>query len=146
MLILKATKEDVIMQLKRYSAALNNGRVKKPVLDKISNVFHTLRAKTTDEVRYIEIKESEINDLLKEYLECLVWDRNLVFSVFLGQQTSVYTKKKIEDALKSAVAVYTFPTALATDKIILYLSYLNTRDREVYDFDFAARLLRYDDR
>lgn len=134
------------MQLKRYSAALNNGRVKKPVLNKISGVFYTLRDKTTDDVRYIEIKESEIDDLLKEYLESLVWDRNLVFSVFLGQHTSVYTKEKIENALKSAVAVYTFPTTLANDKIILYLSYLNTRSSEVYDFDFAASLLRYDDK
>lgn len=145
MLILKATKSDVIRQLEGYSAVLNSGHVKKSLFEKISGIYRTLREKTTEEARYIEIDEKEIDNVFAEYLCPLITKNNLIISVYLGHRVSVYAKQKIENALKDAVAVYTLPTTLSTDKIIIYLSYLDGVNSEMYDIDFATNLLNYYD-
>ncbi len=144
MLILKAAKRDVIRHLEQYSAALG-GRVKRGVYEKISGVYHTLRDSTTSEARYLEIDENEIDSVFAEYLRPIIVKNNLVVCVYMGRQTSVYAKQKIEAALKNAVAIYTFPTTWETDKIIIWISWLNAVSSEVYDVDFAASLLRYYD-
>lgn len=145
MRILRATKSDVIRQLKSYSAKLNTGQVGKTVYERISGVYKTLRDKTTDDARCLEVDESEIENILTEYLRPIIIKNNMVACVYFGHQTSVYAKQKIETTLKGAAAVYALPTTLSTDKIIIYISYLNAACGEIYDIDFAANLLKYYD-
>ena len=145
MLILNAKKTDVIRRLEDYSSRLNISRVKKQIYERISGIYNTLQNNTTDDARYLEVDESEIENIFTEYLRPVIAKNNLVVSVYLGQQVSVYAKQKVEKALKGVAVVYVLPTTLSTDRIIIYLSFLNAVSSEVYEIDFAASLLKYYD-
>lgn len=145
MLILNAKKSDVIRRLEDYSSRLNNSHVKKQIYERISGIYKTLQNNTTNNARYLEIEESEIESVFTEYLRPVLAKNNIVVSVYLGQQVSVYAKQKVEKVLNGAAVVYVLPTTLSTDRIIVYLSFLNAVSSEVYEIDFAASLLKYYD-
>lgn len=141
MLVLRATKTDVIRQLEKYSAALNGGKVKKSVFKTISDAYEVLNNSTIEKARYIELEEKEVEDIFTEYFHPLSMKNNIVASVYFGRSVSVYAKQKIESALQNAVADYTFPTIFSGDKIMIYLSYLDAACGELYDVDYALNLL-----
>lgn len=144
MLILQTDKNNVIRQLERYSASLNGGHVKQNVYKKIAEVYQILKSKTTNNARYIEAKEQEIDNVLTEYLSYMCKRQNLTACVYLGRHTSVYARERIESALNNMVAVYSFPAAYETDRIIIYISFLNNTCGEQYDIDYGMSLLHYD--
>lgn len=145
MLILKAEKADVIHQLKRFAAALNGGRVKKPVYKKFSRIYQMLSEHTMKDARYIECTEKELDTILGEYVDPIIAENHIVVSVYFGRQVSVYAKQRVEKAFGDAVAVYCFPSTMDTESIVIYLSYMDADSGELYDIDFAATLLRYED-
>lgn len=145
MQILAATKTDVIQRLAAYAATLNGGRVKKKVYDSVARVYKMLSDQTQETARYIECSEAEIEILLREYVQPIFDENNIVVTVYLSRQTSVYAKQKVENAVRDAVAAYVFPSTLDDDRIIICLSYLSAAAGELYDIDYAANLLRYGD-
>lgn len=144
MLILQTDKNNAIRQLERYSASLNGGRVKQNVYKKIAEVYQIIQNRTTNSARYIEAKEQEIDNVLTEYLSYMCKSQNLTACVYLGRRTSVYAREKIENALNNMVAVYSFPAAYETDRIIIYVSFINNTCGELYDIDYGMSLLNYD--
>lgn len=148
MLVLTSTKKDAIHQLASYSAILSKKLVRKSIYKKILDIYTVLKNKTTNSARYIEVKESEIdNNLLDEYIHSFsIVRKNIIACIYFGGQVSPYAKQKIEEVMKDAIAVYALPiTNLSTDKIIIYLSFLKDSEREFYDVDFAINMLEYDD-
>lgn len=144
MLILKITNNDVIRYLESFSGTLGK-RVPKSIYDKITEVFDILKNRTVGDSRYIEVSEHEADNVLTEYLSHMCTKHNLTAIVYLGFQASVYAKSKIKEILNNATVIYTFPTALKTNKIFIFLSFLDDSYSELYDVDYAMNMLKYYD-
>ena len=146
MLVLKATKREVIDYLKRYASGLNGGRVKKSVWQSIDSVHRIIRDRTRNDAWYVELDQKETDDFPEEFLSPVIMENNLVVTVFLGRDTSVYTKGRLKEGFRNAARLYFFPTDQPTDKTCVYLSVLDDSARVLYDTDYALRLLVYPDK
>lgn len=146
MLVLKATKREVIDYLKRYASGLNGGRVKKSVWQSIDSVYRIIRDHTLKDAWHIELDQKETDDFPEEFLSPVIMENNLIVTVFLGGETSVYTKGRLKEGFRNAARLHFFPTDQPTDKTCVYFSVLDDSVRALYDTDYALRLLVYPDK
>ena len=145
MLISKATKNEVIDYLKGYASGLNSGRVTRSVWCSIDSVYRIIRDHTLKDAWHIELDQKETDDFPEEFLSPVIMGNNLVVTVFLGGETSVYTVGRLKEGFRNAARLYFFPTDQPTDKTCVYFSVLDDGARVLYDTDYALRLLVYPD-
>lgn len=142
MRIEKMTTFDMIQEIKNYAETFQKKDVTEKVYYSISSIYSSLKNNMNFDGLYVECSDTEIDDLVSDYITYLSGNKSLFLVFLIGKCVSVESIGKIKSFKDIAECVWLLPNShIDFNKISVFVADYSVEYSEIYDIDFALHIL-----